>query len=291
MIRETNQRIITIDLNNEKQCKQIFRQEKIYILTKISKLTNEVIWELKPKTGYIYGDLPRGMKPEVFLQVMYAIPRDKRTWAEFLMLFFFMLRVGERKGLAGLYNQGLLKITNYKGKRIDHLPLHGPTARLVEYYMSIPKRGYNWMHKTFTQAIQLINKEHIYHEYTLDTTSRAGRDLTVTYHRRQHTLHSIRHTGITMFRKVNHDPIHALRIGRWKKNVIFGMPETYDTYTYEDMQKDLEKTFEPFYNLIDICLSLPELKYSKIRGEKIKDSEINKLIEEINNMQKEAIKI
>ena len=185
--------------------------------------------------GTIYGDLPKSLTEDqlrTFFNKIYTKPLKRL----FQIQFFYALRIGELNKLEILKEQGILRIWNEKCDRWDHLPIHGDTWKL--FTTPLPEYTIDQARKVFNNTIRRCGLEYIYH------TDRQG------YKYRQFTPHSLRHTAITIFLDHIQNPIKAMKYSRHKKGRTYGSLETYITYRTEQLKKDLEKAFTPYYNII-----------------------------------------
>jgi len=238
-------RTISIDIYDNEQMMQEFLKLTEDKLKNISKMANRAKYKLHPRGESKYGDLPKALEKQDIFMFFRNLPRRRRPRLNFLMIFFFMLRKSERLPKTILWDQKLVGLWNEKYDRIDYLPIHGMTKQLLQAYINIkPYTREVTLNNIFNATMKKIGKEYIY------ALSKHGNKL------RQYNVHSLRHSGITIFDETHNSPIKTRRVGRWKKGTMYGSQEIYRTYRYDDMRKDLEKAFKPYYILIEETLRM-----------------------------------
>jgi len=178
-----------------------------------------------------YGNLPRGMTNEQ-LNKFFSVLRNKDAKTEFILQFFFALRVGEIGKIEIIHEHNVVKVYSDKTNKTHFLPLYEP---IKTYLLNNPikfKHTPNYLRKIFRKVCE---ESGINLSYDKSTN---GRSLYIT------TTHILIHSAINRFAEVvNGDPFKVSMFSRHSVKNAIGVQSVYRYYSMDDLKKDLEKCF------------------------------------------------
>jgi len=184
-----------------------------------------------------YGNLPRGMNNKQ-LQMFFGAIRNKNAKIEFMLQFFFALRVGEIAKLEILQEHDIVKVHSDKTDKVYFLPLFEPIKSLIRDNPLMVKHTTNYLRKVFRRVCNQIG---VNLSYGVSTT---GKPLYLN------TTHSLRHSAINRFAEVvNGDPYKVSMYSRHSVKNVIGVQSVYRYYSMDELKKDLEKCFTGFEDI------------------------------------------
>lgn len=190
-----------------------------------------------------YGSLPRGFNLEQIYKLFHAV-RSRRVYKIMLVSLILALRIGEIRSLEILPNQDLVRLYNEKKRRYDVLPIPHGLLNIVREVIIMPKTA------CFEENLRKVYNE---------TLERASLNYSFGvnkngYRMKQYVYHSLRFTGITLFRRQVKDPILGMKYSRHRSK-IYGEIGTYTVYTTDEMRDDMDKAFMPLAPLVAHALA------------------------------------
>lgn len=223
---------------------ELYRKLILLPKWKMMKIQRAVSLARKDKFEYDrkskYGNLPRSMDKEQ-LRLFFASIRNPSVKAEFLLQFFFALRVGEIKNVRIVPGQDLLRIENKKCDRVEYLPLYEPVRSwlLKQDRCRTAVHSKDYLRKCF-RAVR--NHTTLNYQYA---DSRTGSHLF------QFSTHSLRHSSINIFGSYIKDPYKIAQFSRHCASSIMGVQSVYRSYPLKELQHDLSLAFADYGFLLD----------------------------------------
>jgi integrase len=186
-----------------------------------------------------YGNLDKSMSYSQAKRFYQAINNDKVGRA-FLLQLMFGLRIGELDTVEYQEENRLLKVENKKESRREYLPVHGRTSELMPFLDQIAAYSDNYLRNCFASIRDDAGLDQVYAE------SENGKQLY------QYTSHSLRHTAITVFARVEDDNYELCQFSRHEPSKEVGTVATYRHTSHDDLRDKLEHAFTDWYDLLDI---------------------------------------
>lgn len=187
----------------------------------------------------IYGDLDRSFSTEQLFSVFDELRRfgNNRVRDQFLIMFFYGLRIGELADLEYLERQRLLKIVNHKPEEHNnYLPVIPGTEPLFESLEGKPyHQGY--LATYFKETLMRLGDEY----YSSYGQCRQKRNL------HQYTSHSLRKTAGNIFLKSTGGKMYKMhRFLRHDLRSVYAATGWYTSYSEGEFRVDLEEAFTPY---------------------------------------------
>jgi integrase len=179
----------------------------------------------------LYGNLPRGLNVGQLVDFFEVV--EPKYFDFFLLLFVFGLRIGEVKHLSVVKAQGLVRIENRKGGRVEYLPVIRGVEGALNALESLRCIKDKAARDAFRRAVKRAG---LYYEYAL---SGNGKRLG------QFTPHSLRHSAINLFAGYVKDPFKWMSFSRHEKSKLLGVSAVYRHYNLDELRADMEKVFKP----------------------------------------------
>jgi len=162
--------------------------------------------------------------------------RSPTARCAFLLQYFFGLRVGEIGLCEWKQDSGVLVVDLEKSEREQRIPVHGETDKLLEDYGEYSGLSKHYLRKVFRRVREDVGLDYVYGE------SSDGRRLF------QFKTHSLRKTAATVFmREVEVEMKMKEFLGHSQQS---NSTASYHGYWEEEYRQDLERAFEPYYDLI-----------------------------------------
>jgi len=217
-------------------------------IKELSKQINKGRRILYPDRRQYQNEHVREVMREEEVRAFLSIIRSESVRCAFLLQFFYGLRIGEIGQVRYLDEAGVLHVDLLKTERFQRIPVHGQTDELLDVYYEYGDLSPRYLNKCFRSirddaddAFPDLDLAHIY-GYAKD-----GKPL---YQFKPHCLRKtaatylVRETGSRM--KMQEFLGHSKDGGKDRNSST----DVYHGYWEEEYREDLERAFEPYYDLI-----------------------------------------
>jgi len=227
------------DAGEQEHIMELFEAMSKKEIRDLSRLVNDAREHHYPRDrGPDYGNLDRSLSLDQARRFFDVINNEKVARA-FLLQVMFGLRIGELDSVRYQEENGLLRVENKKQSRQEFLPVHGRTVELMPFLEQIAAYSKNYLRNCFASIREDAGLTQTYGE------DRRGRT------QYQYTSHSLRHTAIKLYARVQDDNFKLCQFSRHEPSKEIGEVATYRHVDHDDLREELRNAFTEWYQLFD----------------------------------------